>query len=113
VSPLCPQKTALRRGTSELSAHIATQELINEARACIWRAVKIDPGRRALEGDLESAYSRLEEARTALETNDTGYARNALTEALDLLRTDEAPSSPRNNDALEDAIRIVSRISLD
>ncbi|HEY6693489.1 MAG TPA: hypothetical protein VI006_11610 [Solirubrobacteraceae bacterium] len=96
-----------------MSAHIATQELINEARACIWRAVKIDPGRRALEGDLESAYSRLEAARTALEINDIGYARRALTEALDLLRTDEARLIAQDSDALEDAIRIVSSISWD
>ena len=97
--------------TSELSAHIATQELINEARACIWRAVKIDPGRPALEGDLESAYSRLEEARTALEINDIGYARRVSPKPL----TCCAPTKPaaQDSDALEDAIRIVSSISWD
>lgn len=46
-----------------MSSHIAAQEEINEARACIWRAVKIDPGRRALEGDIESAYNLLEDTR--------------------------------------------------
>jgi len=71
----------------------AAHETINEARASIWNAVKIDPGpggRRALEGDVESAYDRLAEAREALQLDDLGWARRAVDEALELLRTDES-----------------------
>lgn len=38
--------------------YIAAQEAISEARAHLWAAVKIDAGRRAMEGDIESANSR-------------------------------------------------------
>jgi hypothetical protein len=50
-----------------MGGHIAARETINEACACIWHAVKIDPGSRALEGDVESACNRLGDARAALE----------------------------------------------
>jgi len=95
-----------------MSNHIAAQETINEARACIWNAVKIDPGTRALEGDLESADSRLEEARDALELDDIASAQRAVAEALELLRTEESRLIAENIGALEDAIRLIAGIRL-
>jgi hypothetical protein len=95
-----------------MSNHIAAQETINEACACIWNAVKIDPGARALEGDVESAYSRLVEARDALKLDDIAYAQSAVTEALELLRTKESRLIAEDYEALEDAIRLIAGIRL-
>jgi hypothetical protein len=96
------------------SDHIAARETISEARAALLRAVKIDSGRRALEGDIEDAYNRLDEARAAVERpNDVAYARNAVSEALALLRTDESRLIAEDTDALEDAIRLLAAIHWD
>ena len=46
-------------------------------------------------GDIESAYHILEAARDALKDGDTSYARDAVAEALDLLRTDDSSKSQR------------------
>jgi hypothetical protein len=64
-----------------MSDHIAAHEAINEACACLWNAVKIDPGTRSLEGDVETAFSRLEEARDALKLDDIASAQSAVAEA--------------------------------
>jgi hypothetical protein len=95
-----------------MSDHIAAQETINEACACIWNAVKIDPGTRALEGDVESAYSRLDEAREALKLDDIASAQSAVSEALELLRTEESRLIVEDIGALEDAIRLIARLRL-
>jgi hypothetical protein len=95
-----------------MSDQIAAQETINEACACIWNAVKINPGSRALEGDVETAYSRLEEARDALGLDDIGSAQSAVSEALELLRTDESRLIVEDIGALEDAIRLFARLRL-
>jgi hypothetical protein len=94
-----------------MSDRIAAREAINEARACIWNAAKIAGGARALEGDLESAYSRLEEARDALDLDDVAYAQRAVAEALELLRTEESRLIAEDIAALEHAIRLVSQMS--
>jgi hypothetical protein len=47
-----------------MSDHIATQETINEARACIWNAVKTDPGTRALEGTSRAPTAGLRKHAT-------------------------------------------------
>jgi hypothetical protein len=92
-----------------MSDQLAVQEAINEARACLLNVVKIDAGRRALEGVIESAYDRLEEARDALKLGDVAPTLSALAEALDLLRTDEARLIAEDVGALDEAIRLISR----
>jgi hypothetical protein len=87
---------------------VAAQETINEARACIVQAVKIDAGRRALEGDIESAYERLEEARDAIGRGDIAWARSAVAEALELLRSDESRLIAEDHDALDAAIQLIA-----
>jgi hypothetical protein len=95
-----------------MSDHAAAQATINEAGARILDAVRIDPGRRALEGDVERAYSRLQEARDALELDDTASAQSAIAEALELLRTAESRLIAEDVGALEEAIRLIAGIRL-
>ena len=83
------------------------------ARADLSRAVKIDRGRRAMEGDIESAFLILEEARNALEQDNIEHARTTVTEVIGLLRTDESRLIVEDNDALEDAIRFLEGIRWD
>jgi hypothetical protein len=90
-----------------MTDRIAVQAKINETRACLLQAVKIDAGRRALEGVIESAYYTLEEARDALQRGDVDGTRSALAEAGDLLRTDEARFIAQDDGALEDAMRLI------
>jgi hypothetical protein len=92
---------------------IETQEAITEARAHLWAAVKIDAGRRALEGDIESAFGRLESASGWLRRDDIPNARREIAEALDLLRTPESRSIAGDTDALNDAIRLLERVRWD
>jgi hypothetical protein len=89
------------------------RETINEARACLENAVKIDGGRRAMEGDVESAYDRLAEARDALDNHDVAWARRAVDEALELLRTEESRLIVEDIGALENAIRLLERLDLE
>jgi hypothetical protein len=93
-----------------MTSHIAARETINEARAAINQAAKIDPGRRALEGDLESAYHILEEVTSALDLGDLAEASRRTAEALELLPTDESRRIAEDVDALEAAIRLVDGI---
>ena len=95
-----------------MSDHIPAQETINEACACIWNAVKIDPGTRALEGDVESAYSRLEDARDALKLDDIAFAQGAVSEALELLHSEESHLIVEDIGALKDAIRLIAGLRL-
>ena len=92
--------------------HLAMQDEIRTARACLWNAVKIDRGRRAMEGAIEDADGRLEEALDALTRGDLVWTRNALAEALELLRTDEARLIAEDGSALDDAIRHIDRAVL-
>jgi hypothetical protein len=93
-----------------MSDKSAACETINEARACLMHAVRMDAGRRAMEGDVESAYERLEEARDALERDDYPWARRAVDEALELLRTEESRRIVEDVSALADAIRLLGRL---
>jgi hypothetical protein len=86
---------------------VTALEAINEARACILNAAKIDAGRRALEGDLQSAYDNLEEARDALNAGQVEEGVGALAEALDLLRSDESRLIASDLDSLDEAIRLI------
>ena len=92
---------------------LAAQETINEARACILNAVKIDPGLRALEGDVESAYHLLGGACEELKQGGTEYAHGAVAEAIDLLDTEESRFIAEDTGTLEDAIRLLAGISWD
>jgi hypothetical protein len=91
-----------------MTDRIATQETINEARMCLLNAVKLDAGTRALDGAIESAYDRLEEARDALTLDDAASARRALTEALGLLREDEARLIAEDVRPLDEAIHLIT-----
>jgi hypothetical protein len=95
------------------SQHIAAQEAISEARAHLWAAVNIDPGRRAMEGDIESADTRLESASAWLRGGDVAEARDEIAEALELLRTEESRLIAEDLDALHDAIRVLEAMSWD
>ena len=104
-----------------MSHHTAAQEAINEAGACIWNALKIDPGTRGvgwglfpagMKGDVEDAYNRLGEARDALNLNDIAGAQRAVAEALDLLRSEESRLLVEDTGALDDAIFLVAGIRL-
>jgi hypothetical protein len=90
-------------------APVAAKATIAEARACILQAVKIDVGRRALEGDAESAYYRLEEAMRAVEPDPT-HARKMVSESVALLRTEECRFIAEDTAALEDAIAFLGGI---
>ena len=68
---------------------VEAQNKIELARGCIVEAVRGD-GRIFMEGDIEAAYHRLEEACSALELEDVQYARGAVAEALELLRSHES-----------------------
>lgn len=94
--------------------YIAAQEAISEARAHLWAAVKIDAGRRAMEGDIESANSRLEDALDWLRRGDVVEARGEVAEALGFLRTDTSRLIiAEDTAALDDAIRVLEGISWD
>jgi len=73
-----------------MSDQVSIQETINEARMCLLNAVKLDAGRRALEGVIESAFERLEEARDALTRGDWAV----FGRAFDVLGTTLRPASP-------------------
>jgi hypothetical protein len=89
---------------------LAAQEEINKARASIWRAVKIDQGRRALEGDIESAFHRLAEAGGWLKRDDIAQAQSTVAEAVELLSTEQSRLIAEDHDALDDAIGLLADI---
>jgi hypothetical protein len=84
---------------------IEAQEALSETRAHLLAAVKIDAGRRALEGDIESAYLALEIASDWLRRGDTLNARREVTDALELLRSPQSRLIAQDAGALHDAIR--------
>ena len=91
--------------------HLATRETIAEARAAIAQAAKIDRGRRAMKRALQHADMRLADALDAFGQGDADHARDAVNEAVDLLRTDEARYIAEDAGALEDAVRLLASIS--
>jgi hypothetical protein len=89
---------------------LAIVERINEARASLRAAVRIAPGRLAIEGDVESANALLEEARSIVD-RDPERARKTVEEAVALLRSEETRLIAEHPRALGDAIAGLSRIS--
>jgi hypothetical protein len=89
------------------------QDTIVEARACLLHAVKIDAGRRAMEGDVEDADNRLDEALEAIQLGDLENARRAVDDARGLLQTRESAAIAVNRDSLVDAVRLLDGISWD
>jgi hypothetical protein len=86
--------------------HVAAQEAISEARAHLWAAVKLDQGRRAMEGDIEGANSRLETASEWLRRGEVPEARREISDALELLHREQSRLIAEVLDAL--ATRSVS-----
>lgn len=89
---------------------VAISETINEARASIRAAVRIAPGQIAIEGDVESAYALLEEA-TSMVGRMPERARQAVEEAVALLRSEQSRLIAEDPDVLGDATAGLSRIS--
>jgi hypothetical protein len=95
------------------SHHIAAQAAISEARAHLWAAVKIGAGRRAMEGDIERADSRLQSAREWLRGGDDAEALDEIAAAIELLRTEESRFIAEDPYALDDAIRVLQAMRWD
>lgn len=89
---------------------IAIKEKIAESRAAINQAVKIDAGRRALEGDIQSADMRLEDALEAIDDGRMDYASTAVSEAIAMLDSDEADLIAEDTNALNSAIHLLGAI---
>lgn len=93
-----------------MNSHIAILETINEARAALRQAEKIDAGRNASgEGDIGDAGDFLADATSALGSDDLAHAAGAVSNALELLRGDQAAQA-EDKAALADAIRLLAGI---
>ena len=82
----------------------------NQRSPCLPHVRGQNRRRAPFEGDVESAYDRLEEARHALDRDNYPWARRAVDEALELLRTDESRLIVEDVTALENAIGLLGEL---